>query len=96
MLGSWLHRMQGEGTGIGIDLHHQGLSSLEEHLDRSSNRIALALVTLGLYVAASLLMQHSIGPRLFRDMPVLAAMGYVLALWFTLRLARGISRSGRL
>jgi hypothetical protein len=53
--------------------------------------LALALVTLGVYVAASLLMQHSIGPRLFGDMPVLAALGYALALWFTLRLARHIA-----
>jgi ubiquinone biosynthesis protein len=69
---------------------------LETHLDRSSNRLALALVTLGLYVAGSLLMLHSVGPRLYDDIPILAAAAYALALWFTLRLARGISRSGRL
>ena len=40
------------------------MEELEQHLDRGSNRVALALVTLGLYIAASLLMQHSIGPRL--------------------------------
>jgi len=96
ILGSWLHRMQGEGHGLEIGFRHRGLHSLEEHLDRSSNRVALALVTLGLYVAASLLMQHSIGPRLYGEMPVLAALGYGLALWFTWRLARSIARSGRL
>jgi len=53
-------------------------------------------VTLGLYVAVSILMLHSIGPRLFGGMPILAAQGYGLALWFTLRLARSIRRSGRL
>jgi ubiquinone biosynthesis protein len=53
-------------------------------------------VTLGLYVAGSLLMQHSIGPTLFGDMPVLAAFLYLLALWFTFRLVRAITRSGRL
>ncbi len=96
VLGAWLHRMQSEGGGPELGLRHRGLDRLEEHLDRGTNRLALALVTLGLYVAASLLMQHSIGPRLFGDMPVLAALGYALALWFTLRLARGISRSGQL
>ena len=68
----------------------------EVRLERTGNRLALALVTLGLYVAASLLMQHSIGPRLVGDLPLLAALGYGLALWFTFRLAAGITRSGRL
>jgi ubiquinone biosynthesis protein len=79
-----------------FSLRHEGLEGLELHLDRSGNRLSLALVTLGLYIAASLLMQHSIGPRLFGDMPLLAAIGYGLALWFTFRLANGIRRSGRL
>ena len=78
-------------------LFKQGLAgTLTQHLDRSGNRVALALVTLGLYIAASLLMQHSLGPRLFGELPVLAALGYGLALWFTFRIARGISRAGRL
>jgi ubiquinone biosynthesis protein len=80
---------------IGLRLQHHGLEDLEKHIDRSSNRMALALVTLGLYIASSLLMQHSIGPRI-GDTPVLAIVGYGLALWFTLRLIRGISASGRL
>jgi ubiquinone biosynthesis protein len=71
-------------------------SGLEAHLDRSSNRVALALVTLGLYIAGSLLMLHSVGPRLYGELPALAALAYALALWFTFRLARGIARSGRL
>jgi ubiquinone biosynthesis protein len=41
-------------------------------------------------------MQHSIGPRLYDDVPILAALAYGLALWFTLRLIRAITRSGRL
>lgn len=51
-------------------------------------------MTLGLYIASSLLMQHSIGPHL-GGMPAFAIAGYVPALRFTWRLARGIS-SGRL
>jgi len=81
--------------GLELRLRHEGLPDLERHLDRASNRIALALVTLGLYVAASLLMLHSLGPQ-YRGMPVLALAGYALALWYTLRLAAGISRSDRL
>ncbi|MFZ5790101.1 MAG: ABC1 kinase family protein [Pseudomonadota bacterium] len=96
LLGAWLHKTVKEGGRLTFTLRHEGLDTLELHIDRSGNRVALALVTLGLYVAASLLMLHSIGPRLFGEMPVLAAAGYGLALWFTLRLARGIRRSGRL
>jgi ubiquinone biosynthesis protein len=72
------------------------IKELEERFDRSSNRVVLGLVTLGLYVGGSLLMQHSFGPRLFGDFPILAGFAYGLALWFTIRLALGISRSGKL
>lgn len=90
-LSAWIHRIR--ATGLELQLQHGGLEELERRIDRGSNR--LALVTLGLYIAASLLMQHSIGPRL-GEMPLLAAAGYALALWFTFRLARGIARSGML
>ena len=92
-LGKLLHRTR--AGGLGLRLQHQGLEDLEKHIDRSSNRMALSLVTLGLWIASSLLMQHSIGPQIW-GMPVLALAGYALALSFTLRLVRAISRSGRL
>jgi ubiquinone biosynthesis protein len=93
---SWARQLSREGEGLGISLKIHALDRVAEHIDRSSNRLSLALVTLGLYVAGSLLMQHSIGPRLSGDMPALAAVAYALTLWFTLRLARGIARSGKL
>jgi ubiquinone biosynthesis protein len=96
VLSSWTRRLNQEGEGLGLNLRLHGLDGLEAHLDRSSNRIALALVTLGLYIAGSLLMLHSVGPRLYDDMPALALLAYALALWFTFRLARGIARSGKL
>ena len=96
VLGSWTRRLKEEGEGLGLSMRLRGLDGLEAHLDRSSNRVALALVTLGLYIAGSLLMLHSTGPRLYDDVPVLAALAYALALWFTFRLARGIALSGRI
>ncbi len=92
-LGAWIHRIRAQG--LEMQVQHHGMEELEQTIARGSNRVALALVTLGLYIAASLLMQHSLGPRL-GEMPLLAAAGYALALWFTWRLARGISRSGKL
>ncbi|GIK49833.1 MAG: ABC transporter [Alphaproteobacteria bacterium] len=81
-----------EGKGLGLSVRVEDLARASERTLKSANRIALALVTLGLYIAASLLMQHSIGPRLWGDLPVLAAVFYALALWFTLRLVVGMGR----
>jgi len=77
-----------------IPLHHHGLQDFENHLDRSSNRISLALVALGLYIASSLLAQSDLKP-LIAGIPLIALGGYTLALWVSFRLLRGISRSGR-
>jgi ubiquinone biosynthesis protein len=85
-LGSLVHKALTGHMGIQVD--HRGLEDLASHVDRASSRMALSLVALGLYIAASLLMQHSIGPQLF-DFPVLAALGYGLAGWLTVRVVRG-------
>lgn len=77
-----------------IPLHHHGLRDFENHIDRSSNRVSLALVALGLYIGSSLLAQSELMP-MFAGIPLVALGGYALALWVTFRLLRGISRSGR-
>jgi len=41
-------------------------------------------------------MQHSIGPRIWGDMPLFAVVAYLLALLLSLRLVLAISRSGHL
>jgi ubiquinone biosynthesis protein len=45
-------------------------------------------VTLGLYIASSLLMQHAAGPQ-WGGLPLLALAGYALAIRFTISIARG-------
>lgn len=40
-------------------------------------------------------MQHSIGPRIFGGWPLFAVIGYVVALWLTLRIVRGIAGAER-
>lgn len=96
LIAAWLHRAQQAGNVPTLGVNIPELRSFEAHLDRASNRLALALVTLALYIAASLLMQHSIGPRVFGDMPVFGLLGYGLALWLSVRLIRAANRSGRL
>lgn len=92
-LGKWLRRVRQQG--FEVRLRHHGLQDLEQHLDRSSNRLSLALLALGLYIASALMMSLDVEPRL-AGMPLPALIGLGLALWVTLRLLSGISRSGRL
>lgn len=77
----------------GLSVRFPDVSNAAGRMGRAADRIAIALVALGLYIAASLLMQHSIGPRILGDLPLFAAVGYVLALWFTFRLVRSINRT---
>jgi ubiquinone biosynthesis protein len=85
-----------DGEGFSVPVHIPEVTAAASRMGRAADRIALALVTLGLYIAASLLMQHSIGPRIFGNLPLLAAIGYGLALWFTWRLVHSIARTGGL
>jgi ubiquinone biosynthesis protein len=97
VLRTWTRHMHETGEGLGFGLRLYGLEGLAAHFDRGRNRLALALVTLGLYIAGSLLlMECSLGPRLIGGLPAFAAFAHALALWFTFRLARAIARSGRL
>jgi ubiquinone biosynthesis protein len=91
-----LRQAQIEDGRLGLSMHHRGLEELELHLGRTGNRLSLALVTLGLYVAGSLLMLHSAGPRVFGDVPAFALVAYGLALVLSLRLVLAIARSGHL
>ena len=81
---------------LNLSMHHRGLEALELHIGRTGNRLSVALVTLGLYIAGSLLMLHSAGPRLWGDVPATAIVAYTLALLLSLRLVTAISRSGHL
>lgn len=83
VLAKVIHRARSDG--LTFTFHHEGLHELTSELRRASSRVGLSLLALGLYIAASLLMQHSAGPRLL-GVPLLALVGYVLAFFITLRL----------
>lgn len=78
-----------------IDLEHRGLEKLVTDLDRSSNRVAFALVIGSLIVGSSLVMQIDKGPMVL-GFPLLGLLGYSIAALLGLWLAVGILRSGRL
>ena len=79
-----------------LSIHHRGLGSTQEAIARTGNRLALALVTLGLFVSASLLTLHGEGPLMFGHLPTLAVVAFVAAGALSLRLIVSISRSGDL
>lgn len=79
-----------------ISVHHHGLNSSRETLARTGNRLALALVILGLYVSGALLSLHSDGPQVFGHLPFLAVLAFATAGLLSLRLILAIARSGRL
>jgi ubiquinone biosynthesis protein len=91
-----LRQAQNEDGRVNLSMHHRGLEEVELHLGRTGNRLSLALVTLGLYIAGSLLMLHSAGPRVWGDVPVFAIVAYGFALLLSLQLVLAIARSGRL
>jgi ubiquinone biosynthesis protein len=74
-----------------LKIDHEGLPDFANIHLKAANRVSLALVTLGLYLAASLLMQHSIGPTV-GGVPVLAILGYAAAVWYTIRLVHAVGK----
>lgn len=77
--------------GLKLEIEHEGLPEFAAVHLKAASRVSVALVTLGLYLASSLLMQHSMGP-VIGGIPVLAALGYIAAVWYTARLIRAVGR----
>ena len=78
-----------------VSLHHEGLSRLILEMDRSSNRLAFALIVAALIIGSSLVMQLSHSPTVF-GLSALALLGYVAAGILGLWLVIAILRSGRI
>lgn len=89
MLASTLRKFREEGIRFHMD--HEGLPELASKIVKGASMMSLALVTLGLYLAASLLMQYAMGPRVL-GFHLLSLLFYLMAAWFTFRLVRGIGR----
>lgn len=83
--------MREEGPMLPLRVHR--LEEVGARLEHAMNRLVVGWLAGVLFVAASLLMQHSIGPRL-GGIPVLSLIGYVWAVWLSIRLLRAVGRSG--
>lgn len=84
---------QARREGFAVPLHLRELDMAAGRLERVGNRLVRALLIVGLFLAASLLMQHSLGPRL-AGWPLLALLGYLWGLWLTVGLLVELRRSG--
>ncbi len=78
-----------------VQFEHRNLDKLIAELDRSSNRIAFALVIAALIVGSSFVMQIPTGPS-FLGFPLLGIVGYLLASVLGLKLIWDILRKRRL
>lgn len=78
-----------------IKFQHQGLEHLTRELDRSSNRLAFALIIAALIISSSMLIQFNKGPFLW-GYPAPGIIGFVLASVLGLWLLISIIRSGKL
>ncbi|WP_431694821.1 hypothetical protein [Rhizobium giardinii] len=71
MLSTWVQQLAREG-GLGLSVHVLELKAPNEHIDRSANRLVLALITSSLFASGLLLMRLSTGPRVFGEIPFFA------------------------
>jgi ubiquinone biosynthesis protein len=78
-----------------VQFVHRNLEHFVTEMDRSSNRIAFAVVIAALIVGSSLIIQAGIGATAY-GYPVLGLIGFLVAGLFGIRLAIGVVQSGRL
>lgn len=75
-----------------IQFEHRNLENLIKELNRSSNRLASALVIAALIIGSSLVIQIPVGPRVL-GYPLIGMVGYVLAFIIGIKLLWDIFRS---
>ncbi|MDA8168315.1 MAG: AarF/UbiB family protein [Nitrospiraceae bacterium] len=80
---------------IHFKLHHLGLDNLIKDMDRSTNRVAFAMVISAMIISGSIMHATGVPPRVF-GMSVLGFLSYFFAGLFGVWLIISIIRSGRL
>lgn len=80
---------------IKIEFEHRGLSPMLSTLDRTSNRIAFAIVLASLVVGSSLVVLSDIPPK-WNEIPIIGLAGFVVAGLMGFWLLVSIMRRGRM
>jgi ubiquinone biosynthesis protein len=76
-----------------IEFKHVALESLVSGLERSSSRLAFAIIIAALVISSTMIisLEKPIGPSLF-GIPVIGALGYIIAaisgLWLIINIIR--------
>jgi ubiquinone biosynthesis protein len=82
---------------LALTFRHEGLENLTRELDRSSNRLAFAMIIAAVIVGSSLMIATKLEPHLWgTEISVLGLVGYVVAGFLGMALAWAIYRSGKL
>jgi ubiquinone biosynthesis protein len=80
-----------------ILFRHENLDRFITELDRSSNRIAFAMIVAATILGSSVLLLARLGPNVpYTEIPVLGILGFLVAGFLGVWLAVAILRSGRL
>ncbi|MDD5095243.1 MAG: AarF/ABC1/UbiB kinase family protein [Dehalococcoidia bacterium] len=77
-----------------IEFEHKGLEPMRETLNRVSNRMSLTIIIAALLVSSSVIVMAGASPRV-GSMPILALVGYLLAVVLGFALAMAIWLRGR-
>jgi len=86
--------MKLRGGELRFDLQHLGLDRLITEMDKSSNRLSMAMIIAALIVGSSLIMRLDVGYEVF-GFPLLGIIGFLFAGILGAWLVIGILRSGR-
>ena len=80
---------------IKIEFEHRGLESFTSHFDRTSNRIAFAIITAAQIVGSALIVLADIPPK-WKGIPVIGLFGFVIAVFMGFWLLVSMMRHGRM
>jgi ubiquinone biosynthesis protein len=80
---------------IKIEFEHRGLESLLTHLDRTSNRIAFAIIIAAQVVGSALIVLADVPPKWY-GIPVIGLLGFLVAVIMGLWLLISMLRHGRM
>lgn len=82
-----------KGT-LKLELEHQGIETLIEELDVTSNRLSFSMIISALIIGSSLIIQTGMSPSLW-GVPLLGILGFFIAGFLGMGLLFSILRSGK-
>ena len=77
---------------LAIRFQHQNLEGLQATLERVVNRLVVGIVTGALFLGSGMIIMADTGPRLW-GYPALGVVGYIIAVFLSLRLVMAMVRS---